>query len=74
MTASIPPDVEAMVSQQLASGRYESADDVLRSALRALVEQDDLAAIHESIIQWKAGDQGISLDDALQKIRAGHSD
>lgn len=39
MTVVLPPDLERMVSEQLANGSYQSASDVLLDALKALREQ-----------------------------------
>jgi Arc/MetJ-type ribon-helix-helix transcriptional regulator len=39
MSYQFPPDVEKLVREQMAIGAYQSEDDLLRDALRAL-EQD----------------------------------
>ena len=41
----IPPDVEELVAHHLASGRYHSGDEVLRSAVRALAAVDGSAGV-----------------------------
>jgi antitoxin ParD1/3/4 len=56
MPHEIPPDVEELVSEQMRSGSYESEDEVLRDALRALAEKnEDLAAIRAGIEDMEAG-------------------
>ena len=66
----VPQDVEELVVNQVASGRYRSGDEVLRSALQALAQVDeDLVAIQDSVKEWHQGDDGIPLDDAFKKIR-----
>jgi putative addiction module CopG family antidote len=51
-----PPDLEDEIKQRMNTGRYESEDEVLREALRALKCRDDeLAAIQEGIDDMEAG-------------------
>jgi antitoxin ParD1/3/4 len=44
---SLPPELEAFVDSRVASGRYQSASDVVRAALRLLetAERDREAAL-----------------------------
>ena len=73
MVYQFPPDVEERVNEQMASGRYGSPDDVLRDALDALKRDDeDLAAVEEAIAEWRAGDEGVPLDEAFAALRARH--
>ena len=73
MPYSFPPDLSALVGEHMASGRYASEDDLLRSALRALSEEEeDIAAVREAIDEWRSGDPGIPLDAAVEVIRAKH--
>ena len=66
----VPQDVEDLVVNQVASGRYRSGDEVLRSAMQALAQVDeDLVAIQDAVKEWNQGDDGIPLDDAFKKIR-----
>jgi antitoxin ParD1/3/4 len=45
MDIHLPADLERLVQDQVATGRYRSADEVISTALRALEEQDrDLEA------------------------------
>jgi Arc/MetJ-type ribon-helix-helix transcriptional regulator len=68
-----PPDLQALVGEQMASGKYASEDELLRSALRASVEaEQDLDAARESLAEWRAGDPGHPLDDAFDAIRRRH--
>lgn len=74
MPLIVPPDVEALVAKQVASGRYRTEEDVLRSALEALTEADeDLAAVQEALKEWRTGDPGVPLDEAIRTIRTRHS-
>ena len=57
----------------MASGKYASEDEVLRSALNALAEgEQDLAAVREFLAEWRAGDPGVLLEDAFDAIRGRH--
>ena len=70
MPMSVPIDVSNFVAKQVASGRYKTADEVLRSAIHALAEQDkDLVAVQQAIAEWRDGDVGIPLDQAIEQIR-----
>ena len=40
MACTFPPDVSAMIAASLHTGAYQTEDDVLRSALQALQEQE----------------------------------
>jgi antitoxin ParD1/3/4 len=40
MNVSLTPELTAFISTKLASGRYRSASEVVRAALRLLDEQD----------------------------------
>ena len=71
MRYSFPPDLSQLVGEQMASGKYTSEDDLLRTALRALAkEEEDLAAVRKAIGDWRAGDSGVPLDAAFAAIRA----
>jgi len=71
MPYALPSDIEQIVDQQVASGKYRDAESVLKAAFAALTEADsDLAAIQEAISEWKAGDDGLPVDEAFAEIRA----
>ena len=56
MANQIPADIDERVSALLATGRYESRDDVLRAAIRALeLHRDEVTAIQEGIDDMEAG-------------------
>jgi Arc/MetJ-type ribon-helix-helix transcriptional regulator len=55
----------------MASGKYSSEDDLLRSALLALAdEEEDVAAVREAILDWQSGDPGVPLDEAFAAVRS----
>lgn len=73
MPYSFPPDVNELVCAHMSSGKYASEDELLRAPLQALTEEEeDLAAVRESIGDWLAGDPGIPLESAFAAIRARH--
>ena len=73
MPFSFPPDLNALVEEHMASGKYVSEEDLLRSALRALADEEaDVSSVREAIADWRSGDPGIPLDAAVEVIRAKH--
>ncbi len=44
MTPALTPELEKLVNDKVHSGMYYSASEVIREALRALQERDDLRA------------------------------
>ena len=57
------------------SGRRATASkkQCLRDAFQALAEEEeDLAAVREAVAEWRAGDEGVPLDDAVEGIRRRH--
>lgn len=73
MVYQFPMDVEQKLAAWVASGKYQSPDEVLRDALRALAEeQGDWDAVQQAIAEWQAGDHGIPLQQALDELRAKH--
>ena len=54
----------------MSTGRYQTEDDVLRSALEALTQQDeDVVAVQAAVDEWRQGDPGLSLDEVIRRIR-----
>ncbi len=73
MTYAFPPDVQHLISRQMAVGSYATEDDVLRDALRALSEEEeDLDAVREAVAEFRTGDAGLPLDDAFDLVRRSH--
>jgi putative addiction module CopG family antidote len=73
MSYPFPRDLQTLVGEQMASGKYASEDELLRSALHALAEEEqDLHAVRESLDEWRAGDPGVLLEDAFDAIRGRH--
>jgi antitoxin ParD1/3/4 len=49
MNVSLTPQLEAMIRQRVASGRYNNASEVVREALRLLEERDRLEHLRSLI-------------------------
>jgi len=79
MNVSLTPELEQLVTEKVESGRYTSASEVIREALRLLEEHDQLkqqrlAQVREKIdrgLQQLDAGQGISAKDARARLRRG---
>ncbi len=45
MNVSLTPELEKLVNKKVKTGRYQTASEVVREALRALEERDQVAAL-----------------------------
>ena len=45
MNVSLTPELEKLVTRKVKTGRYQTASEVVREALRALEERDQVAAL-----------------------------
>ncbi|MEE9281281.1 MAG: type II toxin-antitoxin system ParD family antitoxin [Myxococcota bacterium] len=61
MNVSLTPDLEELVQKKVQSGRYASASEVVREALRLLAERDELREVELQALRTKV-EQG--LDEA----------
>lgn len=74
----LPPELEELVERQLASGKYQTAIDVLIAGAKLLEQQEDIyqgllqELQQEAQIGWKAAQRGELVDDstAMAQIRA----
>jgi antitoxin ParD1/3/4 len=79
MNVSLTPELEQLVAEKVESGRYTSASEVIREALRLLEEHDQLkqhrlAQVREKIdrgLQQLDAGQGVSLQEARERLRRG---
>jgi len=77
MNVSLTPELEQLVTQKVESGRYTSASEVIREALRLLEEHDQLkqqrlAQVREKIdrgLQQLDAGRGISAQEARARLR-----
>ncbi|GLI91660.1 type II toxin-antitoxin system ParD family antitoxin [Methylocystis echinoides] len=66
MSVSLTPELEQLVRQKVDTGRYTSASEVLREALRLLEERDQLEASRKDEIRAKVA-------AGMASLRAGDS-
>jgi Arc/MetJ-type ribon-helix-helix transcriptional regulator len=74
MTRNLSSDVESLIRMLMATGRYQSEDDLLHEALERLSDEtdsdgDDLQAVRDAIEELQQGDQGMELDAAFDEVR-----
>jgi antitoxin ParD1/3/4 len=62
MNVSLTPELETYVSKKVASGRYNSASEVVREALRLLEEHDAARAARLAAFNRELGRRLDSLD------------
>jgi len=72
MQLDIPPELAQFVDREIASGRFQSREELVLAGLRLLKQDRDdaLAGIREGIEQWKRG-EGTPLDEAFGKLARG---
>lgn len=66
MNVSLTPELEQLVVEKVESGRYTSASEVIREALRLLEEQDQLK-------QRRLADVSQKIDRGLKQLDDGHA-
>ena len=73
MPETLPQDLQDFVDHELASGRYQSTEDIVVAGLRLLQRdrQEALVGIQEGLGQMARG-EGIPLDEAFDQIRKRH--
>ena len=77
MNVSLTPELEELVTEKVRSGRYNSASEVVREALRLLEEQDQLRALRLEETRKKIADgldaldrgEGIDGEEAFDRLR-----
>ena len=62
MNVSLTPELEKLVQAKVQSGRYNSASEVVREALRLLEQHDSLRAIHLKELRSRMDEGLASLD------------
>ena len=63
MNVSLTPELEQMVQGKVQTGRYNSASEVVREALRLMDERDQVKAIHKDELRKKIAAGLKSLDE-----------
>lgn len=78
MSLSLHPETERLIEEKVASGEYESADEVVRHALRALSQEDEQYAIRVEALRGEI-QKGIDdldngrhspIDEVFARLRA----
>ncbi|MFN7925897.1 MAG: type II toxin-antitoxin system ParD family antitoxin [Bryobacteraceae bacterium] len=68
MIVHLTPEIERIVEAEIESGRYGSATEVIREALRLLRERDELVAMRKVAIReqigegWRSAERGELVD------------
>lgn len=78
MDVRLKPELEAYVEEEVRSGRFSSAGEVIEAGLARLMldpavepDAETLAAIDEAEAQLDRG-EGIPMDEAFQRLRDRH--
>jgi antitoxin ParD1/3/4 len=66
MNVSLTPELEQFVSSKVGSGRYNSASEVVREALRLLEEHDQVRSAQVAAFNQELGHRLASLDRGEQ--------
>lgn len=78
MQIVLPPELEDVVQRQLASGRYQTAIEVILAGVKLLKQQEDIyqgrlqELQQKALIGWEAAQRGELVDGstAMAQIRA----
>ena len=62
MNVSLTPELERLIHERVSSGRYHSASEVVREALRLLEERDELRRLRLAELRAKVAAGLASLD------------
>ncbi|MEK6259932.1 MAG: hypothetical protein AABP62_15030 [Planctomycetota bacterium] len=62
------PSIDELVEERLATGRYQSREDVLLSALRQLAYQDELLADLEAAAEDEAAGRLRDADEVMAEM------
>ena len=81
MTLQVSSEVQKLVAEQIASGRFADANDVLLDALQRQRQlqtgegecDDDWPAIKEALDDIEAGDQGRPAEEVFAELRQKYS-
>lgn len=73
MSYDLSPDVERLVREKLASGRYSSFEQLLLEALESLESsEEEESAIAVGLESVDRGEPGVTLDEAFSRLREKH--
>jgi Arc/MetJ-type ribon-helix-helix transcriptional regulator len=60
MSYAFPPDLQTLFQEQMSAGNYQSADDLLRDALKALSEQRQILIEEEDPVTIEGIRRGLA--------------
>jgi antitoxin ParD1/3/4 len=70
MSVALPPEIEQFVAQEVATGAYVSADEVIVAAVQLLKQhQTDLARLKADIAEGLEG-EGVPAEQVFAQLRA----
>jgi antitoxin ParD1/3/4 len=64
MNVHLTPELEALIQKKVESGRYNSASEVMREALRLMEQRDELLDLRKEEIRRK-------IDEGLESLSRG---
>jgi antitoxin ParD1/3/4 len=64
MNVHLTPELEELIQKKVQSGRYNSASEVMREALRLMEQRDELLDLRKEEIRRK-------IDEGLESLRRG---
>ena len=64
MNVSLTPELEKMINEKVATGRYHSASEVVREALRLLEE-------HDQVRRWRMEQLRTQINRGIEQIERG---
>ncbi len=78
MNVNLTPELENIVHAKVRTGRYNSASEVVREALRLMDERDQARAMHQAVIRrkidegWASASSGklLSGEDVFAELEA----
>lgn len=62
MNVSLTPKLEKLIQEKVASGRYTTASEVVREALRLLEEQEELRKLRVATVRERIAEGIVSAD------------
>jgi antitoxin ParD1/3/4 len=81
VNVSLTPELEALIQERVRSGRYTSASEVVREALRLLQDRDELRRMRMDELRAKVATgidsldrgEGVDGDEVIDEILADES-
>lgn len=71
MNVSLTPQLERMIEERIASGRYGSANEVIQEALQVLEDRERLQGLRRQVAE---GLESLERDEVLKLDEAGLKD